>query len=137
MIRGSWERDEEVKKVLESWGDEYIFFISSTKENCYYYVINGHLGWIEDTDPLLDYLNYEVVELPEPETETEPKFQPFQKVLVRDHYGDHWRCGIFSHMIEDEQYHFYCDNGLWKFCIPYEGNENLVGTTDSPKGGEE
>ena len=62
----------------------------------------------------------------------EHKFVPFQKVLVRC-YADHvWRCNIYSHRsINSEQPH-ECVWGAWKYCIPYEGNEHLLVTTDSP-----
>lgn len=56
------------------------------------------------------------------------KFKPFDKVLVRDSYDDMWRACFFSHIREDGRYVTTCLT--WKFCIPYEGNERLLGTTD-------
>lgn len=56
------------------------------------------------------------------------KFKPFDKVLVRDSYDDMWRACFFSHIREDGRYVTTCFT--WKFCIPYEGNERLLGTTD-------
>jgi hypothetical protein len=58
----------------------------------------------------------------------ELQFKPFEKVLVRDSYNDMWRASFFSHIKEDDGR--YVTTGLtWKFCIPYIGNESLVGTT--------
>ena len=58
----------------------------------------------------------------------EHKFKPFEKVLVRDSYDDVWRASFFSHIKEnDGRYVTTCVT--WKFCIPYEGNEHLLGTT--------
>lgn len=58
----------------------------------------------------------------------ELQFKPFEKVLVRDSYDDMWRTSFFSHIKEDNGK--YVTTGLsWKFCIPYEGNEHLLGTT--------
>lgn len=58
----------------------------------------------------------------------EHQFKPFEKVLVRDSYNDMWRASFFSHIKEDDGR--YVTTGLtWKFCIPYIGNESLVGTT--------
>ena len=52
------------------------------------------------------------------------------KVLVRDSYNDMWRASSFSHIKEDDGR--YVTTGLsWNFCIPYEGNEHLLGTTDN------
>lgn len=133
MIRGSRERAKEVKKTLRNWGAVNVWRFSYTSEDYYYFVINGKDECIYKTDPILNYLNYEVVELPEPE----PKLQPFQKVLVRDSEGEFWRCSLFSHKLENKKYPFYCINTAWEYCIPYEGNEHLLGTTDSPKGGKQ
>lgn len=58
---------------------------------------------------------------------TEYQFKPFDKVLVRDSYNDMWRANLFSHIREDGR---YVTTGLvWNFCIPYIGNESLLGTT--------
>ena len=58
------------------------------------------------------------------------QFKPFEKVLVRDSYEDEWRASFFSHIREG--YAKYVTTGLvWKLCIPYEGNEHLLGTTNN------
>lgn len=63
----------------------------------------------------------------------ELQFKPFEKVLVRDSYNDMWRASFFSHITEDdERYVTTCCT--WKFCIPYIGNESLVGTTKDVEG---
>lgn len=60
----------------------------------------------------------------------ELQFKPFEKVLARDSIDDVWRASFFSHIKEDDER--YVTTGLsWKFCIPYEGNEHLLGTTDN------
>lgn len=62
-----------------------------------------------------------------------PKFQPFQKVLVKDSDVDFsvWRCDLFSHVSKEGKY--FTVSGMWDECIPFEGNEHLVGTKDDPK----
>lgn len=63
----------------------------------------------------------------------ELQFKPFEKVLVRDSYDDMWRACFFSHIKEDDgRYVTTCFT--WKFCIPYEGNEHLLGTTKDVEG---
>lgn len=58
------------------------------------------------------------------------EFKPFDKVLVRDRDGQVWRCDFFSHMdTEEEGVPFATVCAYWKQCIPYAGNEHLVGTT--------
>ena len=60
----------------------------------------------------------------------EHQFKPFEKVLVRDSYEDEWRASFFSNI--RESYAKYVTTGLvWKFCIPYKGNEHLLGTTNN------
>ncbi len=53
-------------------------------------------------------------------------------VLVRDYDSGVWNLSIFSHMdklVGAESKTFVCLNGVaWRHCIPYIGNESLVGT---------
>lgn len=60
------------------------------------------------------------------------QFKPFDKVLVKDFENKEWHANIFSHIENDSEYQFTCIQGAWRYCIPYEGNEHLLGTTDSP-----
>ena len=60
----------------------------------------------------------------------EYNFKPFDKVLVRDYDDQCWECNFFSRI--DGSY-FCCTYGTWTYCIPYEGNEHLVGTTKNPE----
>lgn len=63
----------------------------------------------------------------------EHQFKPFEKVLVRDSYDDVWRASFFSHIKEnDGRYVTTCVT--WKFCIPYIGNESLLGTSKEVEG---
>lgn len=57
--------------------------------------------------------------------------KPFDKVLVRDSKSSKWRANLFSHKNIDEPY--YCVYASWNYCIPYEGNEHLLGTTENMK----
>lgn len=63
----------------------------------------------------------------------EHQFKPFEKVLVRNSIDDVWRASFFSHIKEnDGRYVTTCVT--WKFCIPYIGNESLLGTTKDVEG---
>ena len=73
------------------------------------------------------------------------KLNPFQRVLVRESDIDIWRCEFFSH-IEKETHEIMAPSGIltetkkkyvcvasdYEQCIPYEGNERLLGTDDNP-----
>ena len=55
------------------------------------------------------------------------ELKPFDKVLVRDFEGQAWQVSLFSYKDSDS---YYCCNGCsWNQCIPYIGNESLLGTT--------
>ena len=62
-----------------------------------------------------------------------PQFKPFDKVLCRDRDDDVWSANLFSHEECGEPYPYFVCGDRYKKCIPYEGNEHLVGTTDKPK----
>ena len=69
--------------------------------------------------------------MPDCECEHEYKFKPFQQVLVRDEENQEWAADIFSH-VKDEGY-MCAGDAWWKYCIPFSGNEHLLGTTNEPK----
>lgn len=70
--------------------------------------------------------NLETLEL---EKMKEIKLKPFDKVLVRDLDTEEWRASFFSHYNPNLLWKFRCLGSLgYKYCIPYEGNEHLLGT---------
>lgn len=60
----------------------------------------------------------------------ECSFKPFDKVLVRNYDDGIWSANYFSHYKYNNGYHHVCIDGYYRYCIPYEGNEHLLGTTD-------
>lgn len=62
--------------------------------------------------------------------ESKPRLKPFDKVLVRDLDTHEWVCNFFSHI--DEEGYYVCVGSWWLQCIPYEGNEHLLGNTNKP-----
>ena len=66
-----------------------------------------------------------------PEDEPKPQFKPYQKVLVRDYDECEWHADFYSHYTKGGVYR--CVSYAWNQCVPYEGNEHLLGTTDKPK----
>ena len=60
------------------------------------------------------------------------ELKPFDKVLVRDSESQAWQVSLFSYKDSDS---YYCCNGCsWNQCIPYIGNESLLGTTKDMEG---
>lgn len=72
-------------------------------------------------------LDLKTLEIEKPKCE----FKPFDKVLGRNEKDDVWEADLFSHYREESQYPFRCIGFSRKYCIPYEGNEHLLGTTDN------
>jgi hypothetical protein len=61
-------------------------------------------------------------------------FQPFQKVLVKDMASINdcftvWSIDFYSYF-DMESHKHRCLGGLWDHCVPYEGNEHLLGTRE-------
>ena len=74
-----------------------------------------------------------------PETKTLEKLEvskfdittlkPFDKILTRDGDKMCWYANIYSHYLgKDKLYQFRCMGTIAKQCIPYKGNEHLLGT---------
>ncbi len=57
------------------------------------------------------------------------EFKQFQKVLTRDDNTRKWEAELFGFKDDDDNGFYHCVGGIWKYCIPYEGNEHLLGTT--------
>lgn len=60
------------------------------------------------------------------------ELKPFDKVLVRDDEDHAWQVSLFGYK---DATIYRCNNGCsWNQCIPYFGNENLLGTTKNVEG---
>ena len=61
-------------------------------------------------------------------------FKPFDKVLVRDSLAGEWHARLLEMVDGSKQCRYITTSGgAWLYCIPYEGNEHLLGTTETPK----
>ena len=123
--------------------DSHVFFNIKTK--IIEYNIHGHtlqdmilrLATEEEKQQLFEALakegktwdaeKKEVVNL-KPKVE----LKPFDKVLVRDSESDKWRANLFGYIDKDGYYH--CVYANWAYCIPYIGNESLLGTIKDVEG---
>lgn len=57
--------------------------------------------------------------------------KPFDKVLVRDYDNEIWHANLFSNYMSEGSYGCVCS--AYKQCIPYKGNEHLLGTRNKVK----
>lgn len=53
------------------------------------------------------------------------ELKPFDRVLVRNRNTQRWDADLFGF----KSIFYHCVGGSWNFCIPYIGNESLLGTT--------
>ena len=65
--------------------------------------------------------------------EPETVFKPFDRVMVRIKDEQAWCADVFSHMSKDQPGVYLTVGGAFPKCVPYEGNESLLGTTNSPE----
>ena len=63
-------------------------------------------------------------------------FCPFDKVLVRQDRNKEWVADWFSHITStepEERIYVTVGGKCWAYCIPFEGNEYLLGTAENPE----
>lgn len=101
--------DKQIQPITET--QQIILFEALAKENKAW---DAEKKAIEDLKPKVDVL------------------KPFDRVLVRNCKSENWRANLFGYIDKDG---FYCCVWAnWAYCIPYIGNESLVGTTKDVEG---
>ena len=62
------------------------------------------------------------------------EFNPYDRVLVRDEEQERWQAAFYDQYItrNGKFPHHVIGGACFTQCIPYAGNEHLLGTTDSP-----
>lgn len=69
------------------------------------------------------------------ESMNKTEFKAYDRVLVRDEDHERWRAALYDQYVTTNGNYPHCviGDGYFMQCIPYEGNEHLVGTNDSPE----
>ena len=119
-------------KEQDSWGEEEVcsirVFSKATDEERAKFIEAAEKHYGGKYNP--ETLQVEPVEVVEPKC----SFKPFDKVLVRCNEDSVWRCELFSHYNTfNKQCPYVCLSSVYKYCIPYEGNQHLLGTTNNSK----
>ena len=86
--------------------------------------------------PSKDQRDWSKFIVPDKVNDQKPKteLKPFDKVLVRNADTREWIPDFFIKERRNSVFRFGCIvTGAWKQCIPYEGNEHLLGTTNNPE----
>lgn len=118
-----------VNAVLYTEGDFITYSDAIT-----YFVSDVNFASIEDKNKLFSALVREGYKYDKEQHKlVKQEFKPFDKVLVRDKNNEPWKADIYLGYDEEDKYYRYkCTRMNYHFCIPYEGNEYLLDTTDSP-----
>lgn len=134
-----WKNDDYTKfnttidyyKVSDSWGKEDIYctgiYRRATDEERAKFIAAAEEHYGGKYNP--ETLQVEPVKVAKPKC----PFEPFQKVLVRCGNGI-WGATFFSRCNNKSAWTYVgVDCNCWEQCIPYEGNEHLLGTNKSPE----
>lgn len=58
------------------------------------------------------------------------EFKPFDKVLVKNQTDEKWSINLFSYYDKENKiFPYVCLDDKYHYCVPYEGNEYILGTT--------
>lgn len=108
-------------------GDTRLTTIKDVRDNYYIITIKDIFDNAYITDKLLfsNQNEYEIV----PNKFDITTLKPFDKVLVRGDVGQKWIPDFFGFMDKDKGYPYVCVRYYVIQCIPYEGNEHLLGKT--------
>lgn len=102
---------------------------NSEKELLDVYTLTGEYSVVHDEHAIDIILEIETNDKEKQDTQ----FKPFDKVLVRDLENEEWKADFFSRYYTDNLCKYECITGAYAACIPYAGNEHLLGTNNKPK----
>lgn len=109
---------------VDEWDEDIVFAVESFYKDSEEFA----RGFIVDAE---EHYNgkYNPETLQVEHVKPECPFKPFDKVLVRNYDDMVWHANFFSHYKDNNGYHYVCIDNSYIYCIPYEGNERLLGTT--------
>ena len=123
LIKPNFKAGDKIVKKNDVYAP---ILIANVDNGFYYFNTESSVGML----PISDQDSYELV-LNKFDLNT---LKPFDKVLVRHDRDNTWCGSLLSHM--DDKYGSYCYKFVttagksYPMCIPYEGNEHLLGTTN-------
>lgn len=108
-------------KIIHKDDPNVIYTITDIVDDCYYCGANLCFSFDYQDDYKLVYNKFDISTL-----------KPYDKVLARDNDSQKWDAELFNfYDNESEDYHFRLVGTLCaRYCIPFMGNEHLLGTTD-------
>ena len=122
-LGAKWAGDDSTE--LEDYGELFLFLFVDD---------SGKIRWADSVDNYFHSGNREVKAsevLSWKPKKPEHELKPFDRVLVRNKLDQEWSIEFFEKKSADGTLDF-CLTTAWYYCIPYEGNEHLLGTNFSP-----
>jgi hypothetical protein len=134
----------EVKGIIKTGDGRAARFICEIRNNKYPLLFicsneRGEWAFHYTIDGCFDNLTGEhaeynlILEIEDEQKKPEHQFKPFDKVLGRNGDNRIWEPDFFASYSRISNFRCYCIGSVYEQCIPYEGNEHLLGTTDKPK----
>jgi hypothetical protein len=109
-------------KIVKKGDISVTILISEVDDECYYSTTEGSIGLL----PIAEQDDWELV----PNKFDTTTLKPFEsRVLVRDYDHQCWKVSFFGYF-DKFMGKFDTVRGVYIQCIPYEGNEHLLGKTD-------
>jgi hypothetical protein len=109
-------------KIVKKGDISVTILISEVDDECYYSTTEGSIGLL----PIAEQDDWELV----PNKFNTTTLKAFDKVLVRDTNTQKWTADVFSFFDKTHVYPYVCVGHYTNQCIPYFGNEHLLGTTN-------
>lgn len=131
--QGNKEKADQIKAAFEAKGCVMRTGIQCDLSDMIYYSLNGNVGSIKlrNLDLFKTHPDYQELEQPAEPHYDISNFHAGMPVLVRPDNDCCWDYSVFSRNTGNEYWHFAVCNGfIFTQCIPFEGNEHLLGTTD-------
>jgi len=132
-IQGDAANADKIKAAFENKGYSDKGFTFDVNDILFFTANNKHInvcpanGWLANI--IKTHPDYKELELPKPHYDI-ANFHAGMPVLVRDYDNSHWSYVQFSHYVGECGMKFNACGIPYIQCIPFEGNEHLLGTTD-------
>ena len=121
VINGSYDEviDYDISAFDDAAPDRLRFATEEERQQLFKALANEGKAWDAEKKQIVDL---------KPKVE----LKPFDKVLIRDFGSQAWQVSLFGY--KDANNYYCCNGSCWNQCIPYEGNESLLGTTKDVEG---
>jgi hypothetical protein len=135
--QGDGANADKIKAAFEKLGYDTSRHLFNAKSVLYFTLDGGIRATTCNCTPAIikTHPDYKELELPKPHYDI-ANYKPFDKVLVRCSNDEEWMIEFYCkydtlvHTSPHRDYPFMGIGDSYSQCVPFEGNEHLLGTTD-------